>query len=561
MLHGLASAGVPSPHMAMRSPSPVEAYSPNAHLALRHAALGSHLQKRDHVYKGNVTLDQTFDDLTLISFQLKAGNDTTGRPSIQVTVTCEECYISGLVTAELTIDGDLDISQLVNQTFDEISGDVEEIITSFSNQTHAWLDADVSEFFHGDWHNLTLPTYNTSLDLPTLTPLPNTTLVFGFGGVELFLKLTTSLSQLKYQLPIVPKTPVPDLGLVIAGLDFGLYFHVDLILTAGAEIDITSGVHLKIGDGAELHVDLFGNNVSHIVFNGGQFEFLPITVHTTAGSTLNAILRVGLTAGFSDSAWGTTPDYVTSFLHLPVFKGGIEAGIFADVAEFVFRMTETPDDPDCQVQTDQEFAFAVGAAAGASVTFSTYGIGPTCTTALPIWSTTLASQCVKHRTNPATPAVTSSATLDKRQDDGLSTASTTKTYTNVVCAASVTGVCPASLQTTTQAASVLTSLVSSGATVVWPGVQSGSVIASAFGSNVLPMTSSKALIPTSVPTSVVSDLAKADSWIHQHWRPLAIGLGAGVGGLLLAIILGCCIFASSRKKRGSSDGGSGNEQK
>ncbi|OQO07413.1 hypothetical protein B0A48_07110 [Cryoendolithus antarcticus] len=543
MLHGLASAGVPSPHMAMRSPSPVpvEAYSPDAHLALRHAALGSHLQKRDQVYKGNVTLDQTFNDLTLISFQAKAGNDTTGRPSIQVTVTCEECYISGLVTAELTIDGDLDISQLVNQTLREIEGDIKEITDSFSNQTEAWLKTEVINFFDGDWKNLALPTYNGTLELPTLTPLPNTSLKFGFGGIELFLQLKTSLSQLKYQLPIVPKTAVPGFGLVVAGQDFGLYINMDLIITAGAEIDITSGVHLKIAEGAELHVDLFGSNVSKIIFNGGDFEFLPITVHTTAGSTLNATLRIGVAAGVVDNAWGTTPDWEASALHLPVFKGGIEAGVFADVAEFVLRMTETPDDPDCQLQIDQEFAFAFGASAGASVTFSTYGIGPTGTIAVPFFSTTLASECLQHRTASATPAVTSSATLAKRQDTGLSTATMLTTYTNVVCAASVTGVCPASLQSTNKAISTLSTLLPSGATATWPGVQIGSVITSAFGSNVHPMTSPSTLIPTSISSPVISDIARADSWIHKHWRTLAIGLGAGIGGLLLAIILGCCL--------------------
>ncbi|KAK6439866.1 hypothetical protein LTR95_003920 [Oleoguttula sp. CCFEE 5521] len=564
-LNGLAHAGVSRSHVALGPRLPVEAYSLDAHLAPRHAALVSPLRKRDQEYKANLTLDRTFNDLTLISFQAGRGfgdQSSDGTASVSFEITCVECYIKGQVTGDLLIDGNLNISQLAEQTLDEVTDGIKNITDSFVNQTEAWAETVWTDVVTHKFDALALPTYNeTSLDLPDLTPLPNTTIIFGFGGVELFLKIKTSLSQLKYQLPVVPKTPVPGWGLIVLGVDLGLYFSMDLILTADAEIDITSGVHLKIGEDAALHANLFGSDVSQIIFNGGQFEFLPIEVHTSAGSTLNATLRVGLHAGFSDNAWSSTPAVVKALLDLPTFQGGIDGGVFADVAEFVFRMTETPEDPSCQVRLDQEYTFAIGASAGASVEFSKYSFGPTATTATPFWSTTLANVCVEQGTTTNTPAITPSPTLARRQDAALTATTISTTFTNVVCEASVAGVCPASLQSTLQFTSTLVTSVLSGVTPTWPGPQIGSVITSAFGSDVHPMTSPSTLIPTSISSPVISDLAKADSWIHQHWRQLAIGLGAGVGGLLLAIILGCCIFASRKKKRSSSDGGSGNEQK
>ncbi|KAK6432713.1 hypothetical protein LTR95_011116 [Oleoguttula sp. CCFEE 5521] len=354
-LYGLADAGVPSPYEAIGRPLPTEAYGPDAHLALRHAALDFRVQKRDQ--------DQA--DIGL-------GDDSAdGVASTQVTVICQTCYIAGLVAAELRIDGDVDFTQLVNQTIEEITGGIANITDSFWNQTKAWGEHEGTEFALGQWDELTLPTYNqTSLELPNLRSLPNTTLIFGFGGVELFLELKTSPSKLKYQLPIVSKILMPDTGFQIGGQSLGIFFSIDLIVTVNAQVDITSGIHMKVGDGAALHVDLFGTNVSEIIFNGGTFEFLPITVETSAGNELSAILRVGLHTGFSEDIWSTLPkalDWV-----LPKFGGGVDAGAFVDIAEFVLEMTETPDDPSCELQVAQEYSCAIGASAGASVEFSIY---------------------------------------------------------------------------------------------------------------------------------------------------------------------------------------------
>lgn len=191
-------------------------------------------------------------------------NASAGAVSAQIDVICETCYITGLVTAELIIDGDVDIEQIANNTAMELDNTIKTITDTVIGELKNATEADFVDMRRLDFDAMTLPTFH-NVDLNTsFAPLPNTTFVFGFGGVELFLQLKTTVSALKYQIPLVNMV-VPDLGLQLLDEQVGLFFSMDLIFTVDAEIDITSGVHIKIADGAELHAKLFGSDVSKVV--------------------------------------------------------------------------------------------------------------------------------------------------------------------------------------------------------------------------------------------------------------------------------------------------------
>lgn len=94
--------------------------------------------------------------------------------------------------------------------------------------------------------------------------IPECHLQFQFDGLELYLMINTALSGgADYQLPLYSSNTLSGLSLD-KDTFVGVIFSVDLILSLNADIDFTSGVHIKIEDGAEIDLSLFGNSVSSI---------------------------------------------------------------------------------------------------------------------------------------------------------------------------------------------------------------------------------------------------------------------------------------------------------
>lgn len=180
-----------------------------------------------------------------------------------------------------------------------------------------------------DWDDFELPTFNQDIDFD-IPEIPGCNLTFKFDGLELYMNMNTILGAgVTYELPLFRS--IGPLGMYITkDLELGVFFTIDLILTAEGELDINNGFHIKLDDGIGIDITLFADNISDVTFNGGQFEFIPVTINS--GSVVfSAVLRLGVHAGFQL----VTPDVVGELLSrakIPTVSGGIEVAVFANVA-------------------------------------------------------------------------------------------------------------------------------------------------------------------------------------------------------------------------------------
>lgn len=271
---------------------------------------------------------------------------------------------------------------------------------------------------------------------------------------------------------------------------------------------------------------------------------------------------MGLHAGFSLA----TPD-VTGGVDVSIdgfstadFQAsvGVEARTYANLAEFVTIVKANPNNDSCAFQVAQEYIFAVGAAAGATVGLGQQIWGPDVKTEVPIWYTTLAEVCAASGTPTPTPtgaAVKVRGEEDIQIRDGLTvwTLSKTRTYTAVACPSSTA--CPASLQTyqETVATETLVTSVPSGVTPTWPAVTSSIVSTKSFGVGAYSMAATSGTPVSYVPghsggfsransSKIDQNVSnwldgKTDGFSNKSILGIAVGLGVPIvmGLLTLAV--------------------------
>lgn len=129
---------------------------------------------------------------------------------------------------------------------DEVAQDIGlEIITFTATNLPAW------------------PTLDVELDLHNITGLPGASIHFEFDDLELYLELDVKLSAgATYTLNLYT-SETPE-GISVPGVTIGAVFSVDLILITDAEIDIGSGIHIKLDDGLAFDLEMFNSNVSTV---------------------------------------------------------------------------------------------------------------------------------------------------------------------------------------------------------------------------------------------------------------------------------------------------------
>jgi hypothetical protein len=157
----------------------------------------------------------------------------------------------------------------------------------------------------------------------------------------------------------------------------------------------------------------------------------------------------------------------------PQVEAGIEVAVFANIAEFNTNVTYAADDEDCKLKVIQEYNFAVGAIAGASVAVEFFNEtktwGPVAEASTAIFTTTLAEVCgIQGRPTPAQATVTPAP--ERRQDLTETVISTEITRSGVSCRIQGPANCPNSEQVTTSTkfSSTITTSVASGVEATWP---------------------------------------------------------------------------------------------
>lgn len=162
------------------------------------------------------------------------------------------------------MDGDFNTTQAI-QNF---TGEVHDEILNTTNQVIDYIEDYFPTVIHNfddgiDLDDFDFPPINISFNV-AIPDIPECHLKFQFDDLELYMLIDTVLSAgATYNLNLYSSnTP---LGISASDdLFIGVIFSVDLILSADAEIDISSGIHIKLDDGVGLDMALFGKNVSSI---------------------------------------------------------------------------------------------------------------------------------------------------------------------------------------------------------------------------------------------------------------------------------------------------------
>ncbi|KAI0516953.1 hypothetical protein F5B22DRAFT_646298 [Xylaria bambusicola] len=544
-----------------RNPSPPDTLS-----ALAQTLYQTKLSRREKSPKNTTTIAKSWDGATL--FSLDGGLPSKGSTSISagIEVTCTTCYVKGNITAELGFDGDFNFTQAItNFTRDvaeEIGNVTDAAISYLHNETVGFLKNLTDDLDFSDISFAPLDV-DFNVDVPDI---PECRLRFQFDDLELYMLIDTVLSAgTTYTLNLY-STNTP-LGLSVDSETFvGVIASIDLILGADADINISSGVHIRVDDGMTLDLSLFSQNVTSVTFNGGTFAFLPVTVQTANG-VLTARLRFGVHAGVSLESKELSP-------FIPV-STGTEVLVYADLAEFTTNITAVPDgdDTDCQLRVQQVYQLALGAAAGATIAIGPETWGPAPSTKIPIFYTTLADECARSatQTTAVTITTTPTPTVVARADDDMTTTTLSDkvTFTGVSCILTGLDECPVSLQSTTKVTSTRTLVVEvpSGSEAAFPATTQDGVselipfaeniktVAATTGSPVSytpppppPTTSS----PSSSSATTTAGQGGGDEQPQKTSgtdnRPLIIGLSVGLGVPFLAAIVVGIYFAMRRRK-------------
>ncbi|KAI2635901.1 hypothetical protein GGS26DRAFT_589568 [Hypomontagnella submonticulosa] len=548
---GSVSATVLSPNVVVSGTS-----SPDTLRTLRRALVDIQSQKREDVAKNSTTINKSWDGAKLLSIADQTQTQKNVTLNAGVDITCTTCYIKGVATTEFTVDGNFNATQAIQNFTSEVGDGILNTTQQVIDSIDGYFTGVFDKFEDGiDLSDFDIPPVNISFnaDIPDI---PECHLQFKFDGLELYMLVDTILSAgATYNLNLYSsKTPI---GISASkDLSIGVIFSIDLILSAQAQIDISSGIHIKLEDGVGLDMALFGQNVSSITFNGANFEFLPVTVES-AGGLLSAVLRVGVNAGIQIGTQGT--GFISSA------SAGVGVSVWADIAEFTTNITAVPegDDEDCSLRVEQVYQFGLGAAAGATLAIGAETWGPAPQTNIPIFYTTIADICaIQGRTQTTT---ASAATVTARAEGDLTTTTLTKklTFTGTGCLTTGLVNCPASLQTTTKVTStttLITSVPSGSEATFSESTGTGFATTVPFGDNVKTIdatTGSPASYVPPPPTSSGETPGESGSSIssehpigevHGVDNRVIIGVSVGLGVPAIAGIIIGIYFCQRRRK-------------
>lgn len=193
------------------------------------------------------------------------------------------CYVKGTAYASLVVDGDFDFTQALTEFHDQFWPEVKNISIEAWDNFKSWSQSvaenvtgvvgdNVVSFFQTgdeddldiDWRALSFPTLDVDFEM-NLTNIPETTLNLEFDDLELYLELDVSLeADQTYKVNLYPPEWYQPAGIQIGNQLVGVVITLELLLTLSAEVDISTGVHVKFDDGLALEIAMFGSDVSSI---------------------------------------------------------------------------------------------------------------------------------------------------------------------------------------------------------------------------------------------------------------------------------------------------------
>ncbi|UNI16479.1 hypothetical protein JDV02_002910 [Purpureocillium takamizusanense] len=526
------------------------------------------------LFDNSTSLDAALNDKTLFEFKTdnvahRLGNGTNVHAGIQIR--CAKCYIKGVARAKLTKQGSFNGSDVL----DDIKNNTK---STFNSITGYWNN--VTSVIKGNIKNMTLDEITTEIeqlpppqiDFNVRLDFPDYQLQVAFVNTELYVELNTILSSgLSYSLTLYSSK---NFGIDLEnGLFVGVVFSIDLLLSVDNEVVISSGFHVKLDDEVLMTIALFSKQASGLEFKGGKFRFLPVTIQSES-TVFRAVLRLQLRTGFSIRTLDPGIKVDIGDLSTDQLKAsaGIEARVYANVAEFVTNVTlpgsGSDSQPACALKVVQDYKLAIGAAAGASLAFLGNTYGPTPATEIPIFYTTLASACLTRAsiaTSSASPT-TARAVRRAKGDPSTTTTVTTVTYTATACMSPGLMNCPASLQTVSKnvVTKTLSAAVVSGSSVVWSTAVATAIATVPFPRDAMTLTGSsgapKSYVPpppttttgrtqssgvSASPTETATASSEDTGGVNKK---LILGLTLGLGLPALIAIIGASIIVLRRRR-------------
>lgn len=199
------------------------------------------------------------------SNETTAGSHTfSSESSTDIEIICTTCYVNGSVTGDLTLTGDYNFTAAVEGVKTELQNVTYTAVDQFEEYIEE-LGKDITNEIE-TFNATTLPAWPTldvGFDLENNTGLPGASIHFEFDDLELYLELDIKLSaEATYTLNLYT-SETPE-GISVPGVTIGAVFSIDLILIADAEIDIGSGIHIKLDDGLAFDLEMFNSNVSTV---------------------------------------------------------------------------------------------------------------------------------------------------------------------------------------------------------------------------------------------------------------------------------------------------------
>lgn len=184
--------------------------------------------------------------------------------SAGIEIICTTCYVNGSVTGDLTLTGDFNFTQAIDGVKDEFQNATDTALDQFEQYVKEVAKDIGKEITTFSVTNLPAwPTLDVELNPGNITGLPGASIHLEFDDLELYLDLDIKLSAgATYTLNLYT-SETPE-GISVPGVTIGAVFSVDLILIADAEIDIGSGIHIKLDDGLAFDLEMFNSNVSTV---------------------------------------------------------------------------------------------------------------------------------------------------------------------------------------------------------------------------------------------------------------------------------------------------------
>lgn len=182
----------------------------------------------------------------------KSSTNTNAETHLGLEIKCQQCYVKGAADITLSFDEPFNHTEYIDNVKGEVMNFTSEVLDAAQNITEAFVsgDFDLSEI-RVDFTNVTIPD-------------PGARLRIGLDGLEIYAHLNTKLYAGASYTQTLFHTNT-EFGLSKdSDVWLGAVLFVNLILSAEAEIDLSTGFHIRLDDEVVIDMKMFEEDIAGI---------------------------------------------------------------------------------------------------------------------------------------------------------------------------------------------------------------------------------------------------------------------------------------------------------